>query len=523
MQQMTNILLSKTGNAAANSAKISSQESNNEDFLSTLSSVTANSNAVLSSKKTSVNLDESSQVTSKDKSADEDKLTDSDDVSLIFAQIGMANDMKKTAAEGDLLPLALLNSEDANEAIVEPSLDELSTLLVDASWMLSVAANVDQTSVPTIETDEVEFTAELQRLVTTVSDAPVILVADNDVKQASLADHSLVQKLPIEPNIIAISNEVDVVINELASSTKVDVSLDESLVEDDVDSNAFINQAALADDITMGSIINTSIRPAVSSSNSSEFNNLNVSNIIASSNTLQIKTSDAVASESVNAESAAIVDLDADMNTDAAANLLLKDAKLTVAMETPRDGNSMDDDSAFSDLKPTSSTQGLSLSQLSRQEMVPVQLSLRQGVEQQNQMQEMIQRFSPVMRQQLITMVSQGIQHAEIRLDPPELGHMLVKIQVHGDQTQVQFHVTQSQTRDLVEQAMPRLRELLQEQGMQLADSHVSQGDQGQRREGGFGDGDGSNHADVDEISAEELNLVLNQTTSINSGIDYYA
>ncbi|GMA81360.1 flagellar hook-length control protein FliK [Shewanella glacialipiscicola] len=211
------------------------------------------------------------------------------------------------------------------------------------------------------------------------------------------------------------------------------------------------------------------------------------------------------------------------MNTDAAANLLLKDAKLTVAMETPRDGNSMDDDSAFSDLKPTSSTQGLSLSQLSRQETVPVQLSLRQGVEQQNQMQEMIQRFSPVMRQQLITMVSQGIQHAEIRLDPPELGHMLVKIQVHGDQTQVQFHVTQSQTRDLVEQAMPRLRELLQEQGMQLADSHVSQGDQGQRREGGFGDGDGSNHTDVDEISAEELNLVLNQTTSINSGIDYYA
>jgi len=138
-------------------------------------------------------------------------------------------------------------------------------------------------------------------------------------------------------------------------------------------------------------------------------------------------------------------------------------------------------------------------------------------------MQEMIQRFSPVMKQQLITMVSQGIQHAEIRLDPPELGHMLVKIQVHGDQTQVQFHVTQTQTRDLVEQAMPRLRELLQEQGMQLADSHVSQGGQGERREGGFGDGGGSNGADVDEISAEELHLGLNQATSVNSGIDYYA
>ncbi|GIU03280.1 flagellar hook-length control protein FliK [Shewanella morhuae] len=521
MQQMTNALLSNTGNTAANSAKISSQTSNNDDFSSTLSSVSASSHSVSSAKKKPVNLDEPSQITSKDKSVDEDKLTDSDDVNLIFAQIDMANGMKKAASDGDSLPLALLNSEDANEATLDAHLDELSTLLVDASWVLSVTANVDQASVPTLVTGEVEFTAELQRLVTTVPDVPVILVTDNDVKQASLVDHSLMQKLPIEPNIIAVSDEVDVVINELASSTKVGVSLDESLVEDDADSDAVINQAVLADDITMGSIINTLIRPIVSTFNNSEFNNLNVSNIIASGNTLQIKASDVVASESVNAESTAIVDLNAD--SDAAASLLLKDAKLTVAMDISRDNNLIDDDSSFSDLKPASSTHGLSLSQLNRQETVSVQLSLRQGVEQQNQMQEMIQRFSPVMRQQLITMVSQGIQHAEIRLDPPELGHMLVKIQVHGDQTQVQFHVTQSQTRDLVEQAMPRLRELLQDQGMQLADSHVSQGDQGHPREGNFGDGDGSNHTDMDEIAAEELDLVLNQTTSINSGIDYYA
>lgn len=100
---------------------------------------------------------------------------------------------------------------------------------------------------------------------------------------------------------------------------------------------------------------------------------------------------------------------------------------------------------------------------------------------------------------------------------------MLVKVQVHGDQTQVQFHVTQSQTRDVVEQAIPRLRELLQEQGMQLADSHVSHGDQGQRREGGFGEAGGSGSGNMDDFSAEELDLGLNQATSLNSGIDYYA
>ena len=460
MQQMTNILLSKTGNAAANSAKISSQESNNEDFLSTLSSVTANSNAVLSSKKTSVNLDESSQITSQDKSLDEDKLTDSDDVSLIFAQIGMANDMKKTAAEGDLLPLAFLNTE--GEAAI---IDVETVISDDQNINESLALSADPSLISPLGTNAL---ADTQNISDVIDDS--MTLSNEYTKNQSVA-------------------------------TNINSAIDKS--QDDL-----INQVTIA-------------KPMA---NDSALTGLKSANSTTSANTFEFDTlGSPVASEVSKTETGAKKSLDADMNTDAAANLLLKDAKLTVAMETPRDGNSMDDDSAFSDLKPTSSTQGLSLSQLSRQETVPVQLSLRQGVEQQNQMQEMIQRFSPVMRQQLITMVSQGIQHAEIRLDPPELGHMLVKIQVHGDQTQVQFHVTQSQTRDLVEQAMPRLRELLQEQGMQLADSHVSQGDQGQRREGGFGDGDGSNHADVDEISAEELNLVLNQTTSINSGIDYYA
>jgi len=209
------------------------------------------------------------------------------------------------------------------------------------------------------------------------------------------------------------------------------------------------------------------------------------------------------------------------------AGTLLKDAKYSVTLDAQRDAKPFvmgdEDKVSTTDIKSFASLTASTPLQVNRQETMQVQLSLRQGVEQQNQMQEMIQRFSPVMKQQLITMVSQGIQHAEIRLDPPELGHMLVKIQVHGDQTQVQFHVTQTQTRDLVEQAMPRLRELLQEQGMQLADSHVSQGGQGERREGGFGDGGGSNGTDVDEISAEELHLGLNQATSVNSGIDYYA
>ncbi|WP_244952173.1 flagellar hook-length control protein FliK [Shewanella insulae] len=200
-----------------------------------------------------------------------------------------------------------------------------------------------------------------------------------------------------------------------------------------------------------------------------------------------------------------------------AAQDLLKGANLAVSM-SPKAGDMPD--------AADTRLNGVSLQALqgTRSEAIPqYQVSIKPQGEPVTQMQEMIQKFSPVMRQQLVAMVSQGVQQAEIRLDPPELGHMMVRVQVQGEQTQVQFHVTQTQTRDLVEQAIPRLRELLAEQGMQLTDSNVSQGG---KEQGGSGEqGEGADHglAEMDEISAEESLLASNHATSYRSGIDYYA
>ncbi|MCG9722280.1 flagellar hook-length control protein FliK [Shewanella sp. Isolate7] len=200
------------------------------------------------------------------------------------------------------------------------------------------------------------------------------------------------------------------------------------------------------------------------------------------------------------------------------AQALLREANLSVAMSS-KVGD-------MSDVAPDTKLNGLSIQGLqgARSEAIPqYQMSIKPQGEPVVQMQEMIQKFSPVMRQQLVAMVSQGVQQAEIRLDPPELGHMMVRVQVQGDQTQVQFHVTQTQTRDLVEQAIPRLRELLAEQGMQLTDSNVSQGGKEQDGSGEQGEGAGHGLAEMDEISAEESLLVSNNATSYRSGIDYYA
>jgi flagellar hook-length control protein FliK len=68
---------------------------------------------------------------------------------------------------------------------------------------------------------------------------------------------------------------------------------------------------------------------------------------------------------------------------------------------------------------------------------------------------------------------------AEIRLDPAELGSMQVKVSVTGESANISFVVQSQQARDAMENATPRLREMLAEKGIELGQSSVKQ-DQGQ-------------------------------------------
>ena len=77
-------------------------------------------------------------------------------------------------------------------------------------------------------------------------------------------------------------------------------------------------------------------------------------------------------------------------------------------------------------------------------------------------------------------MTKGGLQHAVIRLDPPELGALEIRIQVQQEQTQVQIVSSSPVVRDLLEQQAARLREALADQGLQLANLDV----QDQRSQG---------------------------------------
>ncbi|MEL4250786.1 flagellar hook-length control protein FliK [Shewanella xiamenensis] len=541
MQQMNNILLVSSAKNGTGSSKILGQDANSEDFSAALASVASIRSP---STNTNVSPDVSAKSAKQKTDIDDTSADDEADISLIFAQIGMANEMKKAAAPSDSLPLeAQLTTEDAasilapatedgalpTEETIKPTfLDELVKFAQSNEVTLTNdtldAQVLEQTGTFVFQQERASALPEdiINKQNQSINTVGLIATANTETvdKTGASTDDTLIDDAsmlaemrtekwvkPPETPILPIEGESISEANKLETK---EVEL----------SNKSINLSLPSTDKTTAPTVGQS--PSV--------NTANVSVTDADAVILNSTTKELNALGAVSVEPNAIDDNPS--RAEISAGLLLKDAKLAVTLDSRQENalSSLDTGHEESvtefkpaDFKAVSIQHSLANQQIQRQEIPQVHLSLRQGVENQNQMQEMIQRFSPVMKQQLVTMVSQGIQQAEIRLDPPELGHMIVKIQVHGEQTQVQFHVAQAQTRDVVEQAIPRLRELLQEQGMQLADSHVSQGDQGQRREGGFADSGGSSGGNVDDFSAEELDLGLNQATSLNSGIDYYA
>ncbi|MBK5939776.1 hypothetical protein CCR96_11035 [Halochromatium roseum] len=91
--------------------------------------------------------------------------------------------------------------------------------------------------------------------------------------------------------------------------------------------------------------------------------------------------------------------------------------------------------------------------------------------------------------QQLLVLSQRGgDRHAELRLNPPDLGPLTVSLKVGEQGTQIQFLAANALVRSAVEQAIPQLREALAEQGINLGETSV--GEQRQEAEQGFtGDG----------------------------------
>jgi flagellar hook-length control protein FliK len=128
--------------------------------------------------------------------------------------------------------------------------------------------------------------------------------------------------------------------------------------------------------------------------------------------------------------------------------------------------------------------------------------------------------FQEGIAQRVMMLISQRNTMARIHINPAELGPVEVRLNVNHDQASVQFLSHSSQVRDALEQSIPRLRDMLEAAGLELADSHVSDQDSS-----GRGDGSRESSSDENAGSGEIANgaeMRINKSVSDNL-LDAYA
>ncbi len=135
------------------------------------------------------------------------------------------------------------------------------------------------------------------------------------------------------------------------------------------------------------------------------------------------------------------------------------------------------------------------------------------------------QKWGQMLGQRVVYMANQQMQQAQITLNPEKLGPIQVRLHMDRDQ---QVHVVMTaqhgQTREAMEIAMPRLREMFEQAGMnlgsvdvndqkQFADSEQQEAEQKQSASGS------SDNLD-EELVAESATTSIYETDNV---VDYYA
>ena len=126
-------------------------------------------------------------------------------------------------------------------------------------------------------------------------------------------------------------------------------------------------------------------------------------------------------------------------------------------------------------------------------------------------------------------MVQQHTQRADFRLVPPDLGMLEVRVQLNNNQTNITFSSPHAQVCDAVESALPRLREMFGQAGLQLGDvnvnvSHQSLSQQHAQNGGSQTPGHGSENNHSDESNDAITGVTSSQSQRYDTGlVDVYA
>ncbi|PPK74445.1 flagellar hook-length control protein FliK [Methylobacter tundripaludum] len=133
--------------------------------------------------------------------------------------------------------------------------------------------------------------------------------------------------------------------------------------------------------------------------------------------------------------------------------------------------------------------------------------------------------------ERIVWMNSRAIPSAEIRLNPPHLGPISVRVDVSDDQATVVFTAQHAAVRETLEASIPKLREMMSAQHLNLAEVNVSQGsasDQGRSQSQSFaqtaeGRGQGAPAVAVDELDDVEQEIANGQAVVSKGLLSIYA
>ncbi len=126
------------------------------------------------------------------------------------------------------------------------------------------------------------------------------------------------------------------------------------------------------------------------------------------------------------------------------------------------------------------------------------------------------------LKDRLMYQLNNKIQSAEVKITPEDLGTVQIKVNLQQEQLSVQFVVQQSNAKELLEQQMPKLKDLLQQQGFQLTEGQVEQRQANDRRSGSE---EKSGHRGYAANTNGEVELAHVATVKKQSDrmVDYYA
>lgn len=120
-------------------------------------------------------------------------------------------------------------------------------------------------------------------------------------------------------------------------------------------------------------------------------------------------------------------------------------------------------------------------------------------------------QWAPSFSEQMVQIGTQQggtLHHAELRLDPPDLGPLRVSISMQGDQATATFISPHASVRSAVEAALPQLMQALADAGISLGDTSVGEQDAREFAAENTRRGSGTDTNDVDDGHAPAQTVV---------------